>query len=142
MEECLRKWRTDNFAIDLLIPNEKRKMGKERSVVMKMTPEQEAFFEYGRAFERVCRRAELLRAARKRCTENPEKYGPEPLIAKVLLDRAINKARQKQAACRAFVSENERLCVNCKNWKTRSHNQPCKKCFDVEAHVNWESKKE
>lgn len=73
---------------------------------MKMTPEQEAFFEYGRSYEKVCRRAELLRTARKRCAENPERYGPGLPMATMLFERTVNKAKQKRAVCR-------RLCLKC-----------------------------
>lgn len=73
---------------------------------MKMTPEQKAFFEYGLFFEMVCRRAELLRTARKRCAENPERYGPGLPMARMLFERTVNKARQKRTACRAFIGSN------------------------------------
>lgn len=112
---------------------------------MKMTPEQKAFFEYGRAFERVCRRAELLRTARKRCTENPGRYGPEPLIAKVLFDRTINKARQKRAACMAWVPLKERNCNNCMHLhRDMKSGSPCSDCpgIDDEIPSNWEPRKE
>jgi len=109
-----------------------------------MTPEQKAFFKYGRAFERACRRAELLRMARKRCTENPGRYGPEPLIAKVLFDRTINKARQKRAACRAWQVK-ERYCGNCKYSDYSEWDVPCCECSHaniVESIDRWEPRKE
>lgn len=112
---------------------------------MKMTPEQKAFFEYGRAFERACRRAELLRMARKRCTENPGRYGPEPLIAKVLFDRTINKARQKRAACRAWMPKDKRHCANCKYTDCLEWNEPCCECSRCSSFKNvdqWEPRKE
>lgn len=111
---------------------------------MKMTPEQKAFFKYGRAFERACRRAELLRTARKRCAENPGRYGPGMPIAKVLFDRTINKARQKRAVCRGMQTE-ERNCWTCAFNGTSAYYEPCNKCFRYGSDRqfdNWEPRKE
>ena len=112
---------------------------------MKMTPEQKAFFKYGRAFERACRRAELLRTARKRCAENPGRYGPGMPIAKVLFDRTINKARQKRAACMAWMPKDKRHCANCKYTDCLEWNEPCCECSRCSSFKNvdqWEPRKE
>ena len=89
-----------------------------------MTPEQKAFYELGKANANLDVARDFLQLFH--C--DLKKY--EDIVLR------------KQAVCRAFVPENERLCRDCKNWEIKSHNQPCKKCFDVEAHVYWEPRKE
>ena len=110
---------------------------------MKMTPEQTAFYEYGRNFERVCRRAELLRTARKRCAENPGRYGPGLLMARVLFNRTVNKARLMRAACMAWVPQEDRTCLNCLHTGKSIGDYPCFPCTPSNRSINnWEPKKE
>lgn len=111
---------------------------------MKLTPEQKAFFEYGRFFEMVCRRAELLRTARKRCAENPERYGPGLPMARMLFEMTVNKARQKRASCRAWQVK-ERYCGNCKYSDYSEWDVPCCECShaNIVASIDrWEPRKE
>ncbi len=74
-----------------------------------MTPRDKAFFEYGRIFEATCRRAELLRTARKRYSDDSIKYGPALLMARVL----FNRTKIQPARC----------AVGCQYWEPRKEEQ-------------------
>ena len=110
-----------------------------------MTPEQRAFFEYGQTFELIRSQARLVRTGRKRCAENPGRYGPGLLMARVLFGRTVNEARQKRAVCRAWINREKRSCGNCRYREINEElGNICWKCTRNGGIYsdNWEPRKE
>lgn len=107
-----------------------------------MTPEQKAFYEYGRAGESV--RATVKKIRHQAIREFGEPYfrlmqsERKCLISAMDLAGKIHTVRQKRAACRAWTSVKKRDCYNCK-YRTISPDQhPCQGCY-----LNrWEPRKE
>ena len=99
---------------------------------MKMTPEQKAFFEYGKA-------RGILKEVRFQMIsmEYDEKRYHK-------LSKAICDAWQKRAACRAWVPVKERVCVNCKYHDSKGTDYPCRDCViaDCDIDVHWKPRKE
>ena len=105
---------------------------------MKLTPEQKAFYEYGKA-------RGILKEVRFQMIsmEYDEKRYHK-------LSKAICDAWQKRAACRAWmIPSHERICENCAHEGTHPYATPCSECFRCPfAQVyegfsdNWEPRKE
>lgn len=103
---------------------------------MKMTPEQKAFFEYGKA-----REALLI-------FKTDFAYREETL--REFYESYVRDAWQKRAACRAWtIPSAERICENCAHEGTHPYATPCSECFRcpfAQAYEgfsdNWEPRKE
>ncbi len=116
---------------------------------MKKTPEQKAFCEYGEARGLLkariakCRRdARYVFGRNYQCLYSAEKKN---LWITSDLKSYIKDYRQKQAACRAWVPFEKRVCWNCCYCKESADFQLCKSCiiFNSFASVcNWEPRKE
>lgn len=111
-----------------------------------MTPEQKAFFEYGKASKALKKRIAKVRHDSRYVFGEPYCYlssaEKENLLITSDLKSYIQDYRRKRAACRAFVPENERRCKTCKNWEIKAWCSPCQECFDTGSHVNWGPRKE
>ena len=93
-----------------------------------MTPEQKAFFEYGKA-----REALLI-------FKTDFAYREETL--REFYENYVCEAWQKRAACRAWMSVKKRDCYNCK-YRTISPDQyPCQGCYLDTTRKRWEPRKE
>lgn len=95
---------------------------------MKMTPEQKAFYEYGKA-------RGILKEVRFQMIsmEYDEKRYHK-------LSKAICDAWQKRAACRAWVHPMRRRCSNCKHELTQY--KWCTVCANEGLPIYWEPRKE
>lgn len=113
---------------------------------MKLTPEQKAFYEYGRAraWLKAHRLKELL-------VDVPDMGLSFWHMQRNMcgLNALIRDAWQKRAACRAWVHPMRRICSNCKHEGTHPYATPCSECFRCPfAQVyegfsdNWEPRKE
>lgn len=96
---------------------------------MKMTPEQKAFFEYGKA-------RGILKEVRFQMIsmEYDEKRYHK-------LSKAICDAWQKRAACRAWMPKDKRHCANCKYTDCLEWDEPCCECSRCSSYKNvdrWE----
>lgn len=115
---------------------------------MKITPEQKAFYEYGRAGESV--RATVKKIRHQAIREFGEPYfrlmqsERKCLISAMDLAGKIHTVRQKRAACRAWLPVKERKCVNCKYYALKGTDYPCRDCViaDCDIDVHWEPRKE
>lgn len=94
---------------------------------MKKTPEQKAFYEYGKA-------RGILKEVRFQMIsmEYDEKRYHK-------LSKAICDAWQKRAACRALKATEGRCCSNCLYKNLPGSRRPCAMCEDV---THWEPRKE
>ena len=121
---------------------------------MKLTPEQRAFYEYGKAVKDLGNIIKEIRNnARMRFRVE---YCELPLSSRAEIlnlfgfEGFIDKVRQKRAACRAWViPSHERICENCAHEGTHPYATPCSECFRCPfAQVyegfsdNWEPRKE
>lgn len=96
---------------------------------MKMTPEQKAFYEYGKAVANLSVAKEFL------------------LLSPCSLKKYADNVARKEAACRAWVPAEERYCSNCRHIKEIADvGTICEKCphnngsyYDVNK---WEPRKE
>lgn len=92
---------------------------------MKMTPEQEAFYEYGKAREAL------------RIFKTDFAYREETL--REFYENYVCEAWQKRAACRAWNPPDGRDCPNCFYSSNRRCKLPCSQCW---GHCLWEPRKE
>lgn len=110
---------------------------------MKKTPEQKAFYEYGRAGESV--RATVKKIRHQAIREFGEPYfrlmqsERKCLISAMDLAGKIHTVRQKRAACRAWNPPDGRDCPNCFYSSNRRCKLPCSQCW---GHCLWEPRKE
>ena len=111
---------------------------------MKLTPEQKAFYEYGKAVETLETRIERIRNnARIRFKME---YHELPLRFRgglwddFRLYNVIGDVRRKRAACRAWVHPMRRRCSNCKHELTQY--KFCAACVHEGWPVYWEPRKE
>lgn len=109
---------------------------------MKLTPEQKAFFEYGKA-------RGILAGVRKEFVVSDVVFGiskQESITSfrknHPLRRRLIRDAWQKRAACRAFVPIAERDCPNCKYHDLLTKQYPCRECYLHDDQRLWEPRKE
>lgn len=111
---------------------------------MKMTPEQKAFYEYGRAVESL--RGTIYKIRKNAIHEFGEPYRrlmmheQKCLINAMGLASKIHVVRQKRAACRAWVHPMRRRCSNCKHELTQY--KFCAACVHEGWPVYWEPRKE
>ena len=101
---------------------------------MKLTPEQKAFYEYGRAVESL--RGTIYKIRKNAIHEFGEPYRrlmmheQKCLINAMGLASKIHVVRQKRAACRAWtIPSAERICENCAHEGTHPYATPCSECF-------------
>ena len=116
---------------------------------MKLTPEQKAFYEYGKAVETLETRIERIRNnARIRFKME---YHELPLQFRgglwddFKLYNVIGDVRRKRAACRAWMSLKERNCKNCMHLhRDMKSGSPCFCCTGIDDEIpnNWEPRKE
>ena len=115
---------------------------------MKLTPEQKAFYEYGRAVESL--RGTIYKIRKNAIHEFGEPYRrlmmheQKCLINAMGLASKIHVVRQKRAACRAWAVK-ERYCGNCKYSDYSEWDVPCCECShaNIVASIDrWEPRKE
>lgn len=92
---------------------------------MKMTPEQKAFYEYGKAREAL------------RIFKTDFAYREETL--REFYESYVREAWRKRAVCRAWKATGGRSCYNCLYKNLPGCRRPCAMCED-ETH--WKSRKE
>jgi len=113
---------------------------------MKMTPEQKAFYEYGKSVESV--RETIQKIRQHAIHEFGEPYyllmPSEKRILRMATDLAgkIYTVRQKRAACRAWVPLIHRDCHNCAYKNIKPVPVVCNPCINEGFAVNWEPRKE
>lgn len=125
----------------LTVPS-KRKIYPKTKTTMKLTPEQKAFYEYGKAVATLESRIERIRNnARIRFKME---YHELPLQFRgglwddFKLYNVIGDVRQKRAACRLWnIPNHERICGNCKFWDCLVDEHPCSDC-NSHHHNKWE----
>ena len=109
-----------------------------------MTPEQKAFYEYGRAVESL--RGTIYKIRKNAIHGFGEPYRrlmmheQKCLINAMGLASKIHVVRQKRAACRAWVHPMRRRCSNCKHELTQY--KFCAACVHEGWPVYWEPRKE
>ena len=109
---------------------------------MKMTPEQKAFYEYGRAVESL--RGTIYKIRKNAIHGFGEPYRrlmmheQKCLINAMGLASKIHVVRQKRAACRAWAVE-ERYCCICAHGPMNLREKVCWTCIH---HHHWEPRKE
>lgn len=96
---------------------------------MKLTPEQKAFFEYGKAVANLSVAKEFL------------------LLSPCSLKKYADNVARKEAACRAWVPMEERECNNCMHTRFElEYDSPCYTCpmygMDDGIPSRWEPRKE
>ena len=109
---------------------------------MKMTPEQKAFYEYGRAraWLKAHRLKELL-------VDVPDMGLSFWHMQRNMcgLNALIRDTWRKRAACRAWMSLKERNCKNCMHLhRDMKSGSPCFCCTGIDDEIpnNWEPRKE
>lgn len=121
---------------------------------MKLTPEQKAFYEYGRAVESLKRTIYETRETAIQEFKDPYRllstYDRKQLIAAMGLASKIHDVRQKRATCRAWMIRcSERTSKNCIHGSKSRYEMPCRECFRsayaLQSEMvgdNWEPRKE
>lgn len=104
---------------------------------MKLTPEEKAFYEYGKARGILKERKELMISMEGEF--DAAIYYPE-YRELYHIEEAIRDAWQKRAACRAWVHPMRRRCSNCKHELTQY--KFCAACVHEGWPVYWEPRKE
>jgi len=104
---------------------------------MKMTPEQKAWFEYGRS-----RGWLKAHRSKKYFADVPDMGLYAWHVERDMhgLDALIRDAWQKRAACRAWVHPMRRRCSNCKHELTQY--KWCTVCANEGLPIYWEPRKE
>jgi hypothetical protein len=112
---------------------------------MKLTPEQKAFFEYGKALGKLEKfrddhkgwkcvnflsKRHYWRSGNYVCCETQDVTEQHALL--------IRDAWQKRAECRAWnIPNHHRMCANCKFWDCLVDEHPCSDC-NSHHHNKWE----
>nr|DAY57559.1 MAG TPA: hypothetical protein [Caudoviricetes sp.] len=121
---------------------------------MKITPEQSAFYEYGRAKMALQIRIGNIRdfalIACRRYYKDMLKSERKLICNQHALGFLVKHLREKRAACRAWsIPSHERICENCDHGGTHPYATPCSECFRcpfAQAYEgfsdNWEPRKE
>lgn len=111
-----------------------------------MTPEQQAFYEYGRAVESL--RGTIYKIRKNAIHEFGEPYyrlmmhEQKCLINAMGLASKIHAVRQKRVACRLWnIPNHERICGNCKFWDCLVDEHPCSDC-NSHNHNKWEPRED
>lgn len=104
-----------------------------------MNAEQKAFYEYGKAFERMNSTKKRLRGIwhSDKCIRT--RIGQAAIIGP-RHKRNVKDAWQKRAACRAWIPPQRRGCSTCKHDGT--HYKLCALCHGVGWPISWKPKKE
>lgn len=111
---------------------------------MKLTPEQKAFFEYGKAIEKMNSSKKRLRGIWRSSENIIRRIGKASIIGPRHKEN-IKAAWQKRAACRAWIPMEKRYCGNCKYSDYNEWDVPCCECSHVnigESIDRWEPRKE
>lgn len=116
---------------------------------MKMTPEQKAFFEYGKAIEKMNSSKKRLRGIWRSSENIIRRIGKASIIGPRHKEN-IKAAWQKRAACRAWMIRcSERTSKNCIHGSKSRYEMPCRECFRsayaLQSEMvgdNWEPRKE
>ena len=98
---------------------------------MKKTPEQKAFYEYGKAREAL------------RLFKTDFAYREETL--REFYENYVCEAWQKRAACRAWVPLEKRECRTCSYLEEDDGSEICENCMifnSLASSCNWEPRKE
>lgn len=98
---------------------------------MKLTPEQKAFYEYGKAREAL------------RLFKTDFAYREETL--REFYENYVCEAWQKRAACRAWVPLEKRECRTCSYLEEDDGSEICENCMifnSLASSCNWEPRKE
>lgn len=111
---------------------------------MKLTPEQKAFRDYGKALGRLEKFREEYRNRLARFSlymrhyrRKHSKIYREEIILKH--DELVGDAWQKRAVCRAWKATGGRSCYNCLYKNLPGSRRPCAMCEDV---THWKPRKE
>lgn len=106
---------------------------------MKLTPEQKAWFEYGRS-----RGWLKAHRSKKYFADVPDMGLYAWHVERDMhgLDALIRDAWQKRAACRAWLPMEERYCNNCLHYKSPESISGCMECSKWADPINWEPRKE
>lgn len=106
-----------------------------------MTPEQKAFYEYGKAIEKMNSSKKRLRGI-CRSSENIRcRIGKASIIGPRHKEN-IKAAWRKRAACRAWVPLIRRDCHNCTYQGITPVPDFCFPCINEGIPINWEPRKE
>ena len=98
---------------------------------MNLTPEQKAFYEYGKAREAL------------RLFKTDFAYREETL--REFYENYVCEAWQKRAACRAWVPLEKRECRTCSYLEEDDGSEICENCMifnSLASSCNWEPRKE
>lgn len=114
---------------------------------MKLTLEQKAFYEYGRAVESLKRTIYETRETAIQEFKDPYRllstYDRKQLIDAMGLASEISAVRQKRAACRMWKLPAQRHCQNCCYYEKSGNDAPCVDCTlgdigdDTRLSCNW-----
>lgn len=110
---------------------------------MKLTPEQKAFYEYGKALERMNSTKKRLRGIWRSDKGIRYRIGQASIIGP-RHKRNVKDAWQKRAACKAWIDVSFRNCENCKHYSVADGKMPCEECvgpYDITPFY-WEPRKE
>lgn len=107
---------------------------------MKLTPEQKAFFEYGKAIEKMNSSKKRLRGIWRSSENIIRRIGKASIIGPRHKEN-IKAAWQKRAACRAWQVK-ERYCGNCEHFGWGGDADPCRICRPSVYQPFWEPRKE
>lgn len=109
---------------------------------MKLTPEQKAFYEYGRAKLALQLKIDSIREytilAWRRYYDDMSKSERRIICDQHALGRFVEQLREKRAACRAWAVE-ERYCCICAHGPMNLREKVCWTCIH---HHHWEPRKE
>lgn len=109
---------------------------------MKLTPEQKAVFEYGRAYENFRKSYSVYQISKEKLDDLDAYKSIITSSNRDALKRYIKIAKQKRSACRAWVPVEERYCDNCRRYKSPESIHTCTECSKWADPVNWEPRKE
>lgn len=111
---------------------------------MKITPEQQAFYEYGRAKLALQLRIDSIREytilAWRKYYDDMSKSERRIICDQHALGLLVERLREKRTACRAWVHPMRRRCSNCKHELTQY--KFCAACVHEGWPVYWEPRKE
>lgn len=114
---------------------------------MKLTPEQKAFYEYGKAVKDL---SNIIKEIRNKARKGfGMEYRELPLQYRAWLlnyfgfEVFVDEVRYKRTACRAWIDVNFRNCENCKHYSVAGGKMPCEECvgpYDITPFY-WEPRK-
>lgn len=111
---------------------------------MKLTPEQKAFFEYGKAIEKMNSSKKRLRGIWRSFENIIRRIGKASIIEPRHKEN-IKAAWQKRAICRAWVPLEKRECRTCSYLEEDFDSEICENCIIINSlasSCNWEPRKE